>query len=90
MNSEPNIGVTSVEAFISACSTAGRAAGSFGRNLPDFSAQYSRIAVDCDSVTGLPPGPSWSTITGIWPFGFMARKAAVFCSPLARSTGCSV
>jgi len=38
-NRQPKIGVMSVDALISACSTAGRAAASFGMNLPDFSAQ---------------------------------------------------
>ena len=33
---EPSVGVMSVEALISACQNAARAAGSFGMNLPDF------------------------------------------------------
>ena len=80
----------SLAALASACQNAGRAAGSFGRNLPDFSAQYSNTATDCESVTGFPPGPSLSTITGICPFGFIARNEGDFCSPFARSMGWKV
>jgi hypothetical protein len=36
---EPMVGVISVEALISACHIAARAAPSFGMNRPDFSAQ---------------------------------------------------
>src|SRR5712691_7325108 len=75
----------SLAALASACQNAGRAAASFGRNLPDFSAQYSNTATDCESVTGFPPGPSLSTITGICPFGFMATNEAAFFQPDARA-----
>src|SRR5437588_9213687 len=57
-NTEPMVGVTSVAALISASHTAARAFGSLGRNLPDFSAQYMRIAFDWVRVIGFPPGPS--------------------------------
>src|SRR5262245_934270 len=84
------IALMSLAALISACQNAGREAGSLGRNLPDFSAQYRSTATDCETVTGLPPGPSESTITGIWPFGFIERNDGAFCSPFARSTGWKV
>ena len=77
----------SLAALASACQNAGRAAGSLGRNLPDFSAQYNSTATDCETVTGFPPGPSLSTITGICPFGFMAMNEGDFCSPFERSRG---
>src|SRR2546423_6618980 len=48
------------------------------------------MALDCDMVIGLPPGPSLSTITGIWPFGLSARYCGVLCSPLVRSMGCQL
>src|SRR5690242_9540189 len=80
----------SLAALISACQKAGRDAGSLGRNLPDFSAQYNSTATDCEMVTGFPPGPSESTITGICPFGFIARNEGDFCSPFVRSMGWKV
>src|ERR671931_398343 len=43
------------------------------------------MALDCASVTFLPPGPSLSTITGIWPIGFSARNSGRLCSPFERS-----
>ena len=87
---EPIVGVMSVEPLISACHIAARAAPSFGMNLPDFSAQYTRIALDCDKVIGLPPGPSWSTITGTWPLGFSARNCGVLCSRFSIEIGWKV
>src|SRR3954470_7311384 len=83
----PSVGVMSVDARISASRKAGRSAGFFGRCLPDFSAQYIRIALDWERVAGLPPGPSWSTITGICPIGFMARNFGVWFSPFSRLIG---
>src|SRR3954468_3065604 len=70
---EPNIGVTSVEALIYASSIAAFFAPSFGMNFPAFSAQYIMMALDCARVIFWPPGPSLSIRTGICPIGFIAR-----------------
>src|SRR6478735_9559315 len=37
--------------------------------------------------TGLPPGPSGSTIAGILLLGLILRKAGAICSPLLMFTG---
>src|SRR5262245_44071212 len=87
---EPMVGVMSVEALISACQNAARAAPSFGMYLPDFSPAYMRMALDCEMVTFFPLGPSLSTITGIWAFGFIAMNSADLCSPFCRLIGWNV
>src|SRR5439155_13846445 len=38
-------------------------------------------------LTGLPPGPSGSTIAGILLFGLSLRNAGAICSPLPMFTG---
>ncbi len=48
------------------------------------------MAPDSTIVTGRPSGPSGSTITGTLPFGFRARKAGAFWSPLRTLTVRSV
>ena len=50
-------------------------------------ARMGWAAEDCDTVTGFPPGPSLSTITGIWPFGLSWRNFSVLFSPLSSAMG---
>jgi hypothetical protein len=52
-----------------------------GRNLPDFSAKYSKMAVLSNTRT------SASTITGTLALGLSATNSALNCSPLRVSTG---
>jgi len=66
-----------------------RRAGSVGMRRPLFSDRYSTIAPDCASASGLPPGPSWSTIAGIAPWGLIARYSGFFWSPAARFSLCT-
>ncbi len=54
-----------------------------GRNLPVFSARYSRIAL-LSNTTASP-----STSAGVFAFGLIAVKAGACCSPLRVSTGTS-
>ena len=57
------------------------AAPPVGRNWPDFSARYNRIALLSKTVA------SPSTITGTFAFGLSLRNAGACCSPLRVSTG---
>ncbi len=52
-----------------------------GRNLPVFSARYSRMALLSNTTT-----PS-SSMAGVFAFGLMARYCGVNCSPRRVSTG---
>ena len=57
------------------------------RNLPAFSARYSRMALLSNTRTSLPLAPSVSMRAGSLPFGLTARNEAACCSPFIVSTG---
>src|ERR1700684_1004615 len=59
---------------------AARAPASVGRNAPNFSARYKRIAPDSNTRIGL--GPLRSTMAGILELGLMATKPLPNVSPL--------
>src|SRR5665213_723445 len=46
-----------------------------------------RIAPDSNTLIGLPPGPSGSTIAGMRLFGLILRKSGLNCSPWLILTG---
>src|SRR6476659_8466289 len=45
------------------------------------------MAPDSNTLTGLPSGPSGSTIAGILLLGLISRNPGVICSPLLMFTG---
>src|SRR4051795_5342703 len=45
------------------------------------------MAPDSNTLTGLPPGPSGSTIAGILLLGLILRNPGAICSPLLMFTG---
>ena len=45
------------------------------------------IAADSNSLSGLPPGPSGSTIAGMRWFGVIARNSGLNWSPLPMLIG---
>src|SRR5580704_12806819 len=48
------------------------------------------MAPDSNTLIGLPPGPSGSTIAGMRLFGLIFRNSGLNCSPLEMFTGCTV
>src|SRR3970282_271227 len=48
-----------------------------------------RIAPDSNSGSGLPSGPSLSTLARVRLLGFKASNSGVNCSPLPMLTGCT-
>jgi hypothetical protein len=48
-----------------------------------------QIAPDWATVIGFPPGPPWSTMTGICPAGFSFKNSGLRWAPVAKSILCA-